>query len=488
MTKHIKTYAILSLLSFICLLAPSCRKFLEVVPKGQQIAATVGDYDLLMNNADLYQYLYNGGGWVAPSLMGDEVAAEQNYFNSIQVNSQRMFQWAAVIYNERDNAPDLTTFLANIYICNKVINEVTGSSGGSKSQKLSLQAEAMATRAWINFQFINYYAKPYKDSVSAASDPGFPIITAADVVQTGYVRNSVQEVYNAIIKDLKSAIAGLPIENTLPTRMNKAAAEGILGKVYLFMGRTGDALPLLDAAFLDNAASSRPARLYDYNVEFGPGGSFLPIMWNGPQSPFTNFNDFTESIVAKTFTNNTATGYNGNVLTPQTAALYDSTDLRLMFYSPTYVDGSPNPGGRLRKYGVQYTKFGMELSELYLLRAECKARLNDLAGAITDVQALRQSRMPAPAAMVPAATAASQPALIRFIIDERTREFALCGYRWFDMRRLSVDPLFSGQTFTHTLYLSSGGTTLYTLDQPNRLVLQLPPNIMNSNPGFTNNP
>jgi hypothetical protein len=485
MNSSVKIFVFALLVS--SLFFASCRHYLDVIPKGKVIATTTADYDQLMNDQSFYQYLY-GGGWQVPTMMGDDVAAEDSYFLGAGYQTNRLFEWQAVIYNPDDQAQDLSTFLPNLYTCNKIINEVLTSTDGTDQKKQALRAEAMATRAWLYFQFINFYAKPYVAS-TAAQDPGFPIITTADITQKGFVRNPVQQVYDFIINDLISAIPDLPVDNGLKTRMNKAAAEGILGRVYLFMGRSSEALNMFNAAFTDNASASQPAQLYDYNVAFAPGGSFLPIdPYNGPNSPFTNYNDFTESIVAKTFGNNAAVGYTGMVLDPQTAALFDPSDLRLNFYQATFPNGNPNPGGRVRKYGAPYAKFGLEISELYLLRAESEARTNDLASAKADVERLRRSRMPAGNAPVPGSTASNQSALIRFIIDERTREFAIEGYRWFDMRRLSVDSLFSNKVYTHNEYLTAGGITQYLLNQPTRFVLQFPANILNANPGFTNNP
>jgi hypothetical protein len=149
----------------------------------------------------------------------------------------------------------------------------------------------------------------------------------------------------------------------------------------------------------------------------------------------------------------------------------------------------PNPQGRMRKYGVSYSKFGVTLPELYLLLAESRARLNRLDLAVQDLENFRMKRMPAADAKVPAAVASNQNALIKFIFDERVREFAAEGYRWFDMRRISVDPLFQGTIFTHKVYpATSGDPTVYTLKQPDRLVLRFPANIMVSNPGMENNP
>lgn len=481
-----QTFIYSLLISTVTVLSISCNKFLDVIPKGKQVATTVADYDLLMNSASFYNYL-QGGGWQVPVLMGDEIAAEDNYYRNAYTYVQRLFRWDDVIYEETESAGDLRLFLPNLYTCNKIINEVMDAEGSNGVEKQQIQAEARATRAWIYFQLVNLYAKPYQAS-TAGNDPGFPIITTADVTQNTFSRSTVQAVYDFMISDLKAAISALPVRYKGKTRVSGAAAAAILGKVYLFMGRSADALPLLNAAIDDANASPVLTRLYDYNREFAPGGSFLPIGMNGPQSPYVNLNDYTESVYAKTFTPQFASGSMGIVIKPETAALFGPSDLRLLFYSADFPDRSPNPSGRLRRYGVMYSRFGVTLPELYLLRAECKARLDDLAGAKSDVEMLRKNRMPLADAQVPAATAADKTALIRFVLDERIREFAVEGYRWFDMRRTSVDPLFANQTFTHTLFRSPGDNVTYTLRQPDRLTLRIPPNIMIGNPGMENNP
>lgn len=465
----------------------ACKKdFLKVVPMGMLIAKNTDDYDKLMNSRDFYYYRTEAS-WVEPVLMGDEIAAEADYFQSGYVLQEQLFQWADNIYRMDDGEPlTLKLALQNMYTCNKVITEVMKSTGGTEEKKAALLAEAKATRAWLNFQFINYYAKPYLAS-TASSDPGFPIIDKADATVMEYSRASVQAVYDFIIKDLKDAIGALPVRvPAIRTRMSRPAAEGLLGKVYLFMGRYNDALPLLEAAFTDLKLSEQ-VTLYDYNLTFGPDGSFLPIDdFSGPNSPANNYNDLTEDIVTKFFAASVA--YSGVVLAPSAAALFEPGDLRLKFYTTNNPDGSPNAYGRLRKYGTSYSRFGLQLSELYLLRAECKARLNDLPGATDDLEILRRHRMPVNDAPVPGNVAGDQAALIKFIIDERTREFAMEGYRWFDMRRLSIDPLFAGRPITHTIFKSDNSTTVYTLKQPERLVLRFAPFIMNANPNMPNNP
>lgn len=495
--KRFSVFSIIVLMAFT-----SCKKsWLEVIPVGTLVLENTADYDKVMNDPALYNY-GTLGGWSEAQLMGDEVAAEGPYFAFIGGNDyrDRYFQWKDSIYPDAAVKPwTLSTFLTQIYPVNKVINEVMSSAGGTEQRKRAIWADALATRAWGNFTMVNYYCKPYV-AATAATDPGFPLITEANVNQTVFPRGTVQQIYDLMMKDLTDALPYIDVKPAMVTRMSKPAVEGLLGRLYLFMGRYNEALPLLKAALADVAANGQTS-LYDYNETFAPGGAFLPVdQNNGPNSPGQLPNDTREAVLSKVFysgpwTGN-LTGNDGLVLTPQAQALYGANDWRLQFYTNKNKDNSVNAAGRLRKYGVKYSRWGLQLPDLYLLSAECKARTNDLSGAVADLEALRRKRIRTKDAngntitdaLVPASIAGNQTALIRFVIDERIREFAMEGYRWFDMRRLSVDPLFAGAVFTHTIYNANGTTTVYTMDQPKRLVMKLPRIITDSNPDMQNNP
>jgi hypothetical protein len=485
----------------------SCSKsFLNVVPLGKQVAGTVSDYNLLLNSQNFYMY-GNGGGWQELAMMGDEVAAENPYLPVTYPQTLWAFQWRDTIWSQTDVLSyDLSEELLNLYTCNKVITEVPDASGGTESMKTQLRAEALAIRGWLNMQFVNFYAKPYNAS-TAATDPGFPIITAADINLAKFERSAVAFVYAAIIQDLTAAIPGLPLTASAKTRISKPAAEALLGRVYLYMGRYSDALTQFNTAFNDITAAGT-YKLYDYNVEFAPGGAFAPSNPFLPANPpGNNYNDVTEALWSVEFFNGSAAsasglstasaigagsrfGNNGIVITPRVAALYNTGDLRLKLYAATNPNGSLNVGGRLRKSGVTYSRCGIQLPDLYLMRAECEARLNNVSAAQADLETLRQHRMPAAKAAVPSDTLTNQTALIQYVLDERIREFAAEGYRWWDMRRLSVDPLFAGTVYTHTLYNddAQGSSTIYTLKQPDRLTLKLTPALLLANPGMTDNP
>lgn len=481
LNKYIKRAALLTV-ALIGLI--SCQKsFLEIVPKGKLIAQTTADYSNMLYSLSLLNITAD-----AQVLMGDDVVASEPDFSASDLRTQRLYQWADVIYDNDKDANEMVVPMLNIYCYNEIINEVLGSTNGTDAQKKSVRAEALAGRAWTYFLLINYYGKPY-NAATSATDPGYPIITESDITGNGYKRASVKEVYDFIVSDLTTAIPDLP-QLISRLRMSKMAGEGLLGKVYMFMGKFDTALPLLNASFADfgNTVATYPVGLYDYNVAFNTGGTFLPIGMFGPSYPMVPNNQ--ENMYGKQFSNMFTFVNNEILISPQTMALFGSSDLRLKFYSNSYFPDGLIPGGAgvKRRIGPSAVQEGFLVPDLYLLRAECKARLNDLPGAVSDVQALRQKRMPAGDVSVPTETATQQLPLIRFILNERVREFAGQGYRWFDMRRLSVDPLFTTPTYTHVVYSATGTPGTYYTLKPGRLTLRLSQKSIDQNPGMVQNP
>lgn len=472
------------LLLFIATTCYSCTKsFLDIEPKGRLIPKKTLEYQAMLSNVDIY--LVTLGATPAQVVMGDETAAVDPFFSTSDVRTQRLFRWDDIVYEPGEDASEFAGFMKHIYYFNKVVNEVMHSIGTDQEKK-SVLAQARATRAWTYFQLINYYGKPYNPS-TASTDPGFPIITEADATATKFSRASVQQVYDFILEDLKAAIPELPVEISHRLKMAKSTAEGILGKVYMFMGKFDEALPLLNASISGMTAGPLVVRLYDYKVTLATGGSFLPITNRGPVYP--NYLDNTEYIFARLFNNSYTLSGNDILASPATMNLYESSDLRMKFFTSTpYPSGSPYPAVLKKKITSSTTQMGVLVSDLYLLRAECKARLNDLDGASADVKTLRENRMTG-GADVPANIAADQVALVKFILEERIREFALMGYRWFDMRRLSVDPIYSNTiSYSHHVYDAAGNIrSTYTL-RPARLTMQFPQKLMDQNPGMENNP
>jgi hypothetical protein len=459
----------------------SCKKsFLEVDPKGKLIAKNANDYNLMLNNA-FFNVETDG-----QIFMGDDVVSAQPYYDNMSTTRvKRYFQYADVIYEPNEDGTEFKSLMSSLYVYNVIINEVMGSEGGTDDLKKSYRAEALTNRAWVYFMLINYYGKPYNEA-TAATDPGFPIITTADVTNNKFERASVKAVYDFIVEDLQTAIPSLPISAGNRTRVSKSTAEALLAKVYLFMGKYKDGLGQINNAF-SNLPVNYQVKLYDYNIMLTIGGEWG---YNPVLTPMTyllgvsGIPDNLEVLMAKQYPNLYTSFINDILVSPKVVGLYGPKDLRLRLLGQ-YLGGSAIKGGAMRRIGPYATQMGMSMPDMYLMKAEMKARTGDVAGASTDLKTFRENRMPVADAGV---NITDQTAMIKFIIDERIREFAVQGYRWFDMRRLSVDPIFAADTYSHQVLSATGVVEATFPLKPERLTLRLPAKVINANPGMVNNP
>ncbi|MBS1572627.1 MAG: RagB/SusD family nutrient uptake outer membrane protein, partial [Bacteroidetes bacterium] len=131
----------------------------------------------------------------------------------------------------------------------------------------------------------------------------------------------------------------------------------------------------------------------------------------------------------------------------------------------------------------------MRLSEMYLIKAEARAAAGDLAGAATNVQAIRLARNTvAPAIPVYATPSAAWAG----ILAERRIEFAFEGYRFLDIKRLGN---LAGQGIDRSPADYAQGSFNYPGADPVNMplssykwALPIPQDEINVNPTITQNP
>ncbi|MNX49200.1 SusD family protein [compost metagenome] len=458
----------------IILLLASCGKgFLEVAPKGSLIASKTVEYENMFYNSLAI------GVDVPTVALGDDAAMLSTYFESSPLRLQRIFRWDADFYEPEQTAAELQSPIASIYIYNKIINEVMDSKEGDEAYKSRIRAEAKASKAYFNMLLVNYYGKPYNPATSS-SDTGIPLVKEADVSATSFVRASVKQVYDEMITDLTEAIPLIPINQPHRQRMTKAAAEFTLAKLYWYQGNYSAALEWINSGKM-HLPTSFEVGIYDYNITYAV-----------PTWSVSSGNNNIESLLARTslcFWVNTS---NNVLLAPWVADLFTPTDQRIKSFSIVPYQGTGTFPAQLRRrtgpFGAQVAQ-GVGLPDVELMKAECEARLDKLSEASATLKTFREKRMSkTEAAVMPA----GKDDLIRFIIDERVREFALYGLRWFDMRRLSKDPLFQSKVYQHIIWDASfvqpgKALTTYTLEK-DRLTLRFPLNVISANPGMQNNP
>ena len=253
-------------------------------------------------------------------------------------------------------------------------------------------------------------------------------------------RSTVVEVYQQMESDLLEAI-NLLGQSSGPSRffVQQAAAEALLARVYLFWERWGDANTFAQRA-IDNTSAVLTAGS-DVGGIWNPNndeGIFITLV-----DPSTESQGVNNSLAAYTSTQWTA-----QIPTADLISLYDEDDERLAWYAPCFDDARNNDfeascdndvgtGLEIQKY----TSFGntnfadnvplLRVPEMILIQAEALLNTQGVADAISRLNILRESRSldPLDPADFTLATALDE------ILDERRRELAAEGHRFYDLRR-----------------------------------------------------
>jgi hypothetical protein len=479
-------YKVICTITLISVLS-SCNKFLDVKPKGLDVVNTVEEYNGLFNNTNLYTFINvrNIPGSISSILgypgaavvMSDDVFSSGAYLATQPLFYQNAYQWKDDLFQPEDESSEWGTFYSQNYVYNLVANGVMQADQGTLKQKKELLAEARANRAYMHLMQVNYFAKPY-NAATAATDLGVPIVTVADAGGENYSRSTVKEVYDFIIKELTESIPDLPVQTLNRARLAQTGGFYLLGLAHFWKGDYANALVELNKCRASIPNFLLTLSLYNYNTA-------MPT-WVTNLQPWAGANRFpaqtvhNENIYLKQMSINWATARNTVYIKPSVFSLYTTNDQRRKFYFNNSTSNAiPAPGlpGQQRNAPTTYN-WGPNLADLYLMIAECKGRAGDVAGAKVDVEFFRASRM---SALETPVTATTPVAMVKFILNERLREFAGTGWRWFDMRRLSNDAVYNNIDGTHPL-----DGAAFTL-KSDRLTLKIPPAVLILNPGMPDN-
>ncbi|PCI31569.1 MAG: RagB/SusD family nutrient uptake outer membrane protein [Flavobacteriaceae bacterium] len=444
----------------------SCDDYLDVQPLGTVIPKEVADYRALLDNvyamrrAACSNTMYGSDDMYVP-------VGQEGPFGLLRRTGdidKKIYTWADYITEvEETNDRDWQPMYQQLYICNTVINQIDVATGGSEDQKNILRGEALVQRAYTYFFLVNLYGKQY-DSKTADTDMGVPILTKPVLIGS-LKRASVQEVYDLIFSDLEEGLKLLPETSSYNTRPNKMAVYALLARANLFIGNYKKARTYADLVLKTN---NFLYHLADFPKRTNHTVIFPPFLENK------------ELILYKVVDGNT----NGGRFSPspELLSLYKPGDLRrtARFHSFKLVD-SNNLDIPVVSDRDPYYSGAPTTAEMYLIRAEANVRMSKIQEAINDINELRKYRFDS--AVDSKLTATTAQEALRLVLEERRRELAFLGFRWFDLKRLMKTGDFN-KTITHVFLKET-----YTL-QPysNRYVLPIPQKIIELNPEIEQNP
>lgn len=423
----------------------------------------LGMYSGMQTN-DYYSYFM----MAAPSVMGDNFQTREAGKRSEGLYRYNQTQEATNGAGAFFNSAYYVISISNAILEN--IDNVPANNSADVTKKENYHGEALAVRAMAHFDLARVFGKLY--TVDNTGD-AVPLILTQQTPEDRPSRVSVKEVYDQVVKDLKTAIPLLGTDKT-NGRINVWAAKSLLARVYLYMNMNTEALTLAQDVINNSPYSlvSNANYVASFQTDFN-SETIFEIVNTSDDNPA-----FREGIAYVAGPSGTTGGYGAIITTQAFEDLIssDPNDVRNGFFKP---DDSGNAKGYYAKYpgkpgqGVGLSNIKViRLSEVYLIAAEAAVKS---PGGNAKIYLEAIAKRANPAVVTPATPTLDD------VLLERRKELALEGHRLWDALR-------NGKVLTR-----SGGRhllgVLATVDNSTlKAVLPIPEAERRKNANLTQNP
>ncbi|RYG54300.1 MAG: RagB/SusD family nutrient uptake outer membrane protein, partial [Chitinophagaceae bacterium] len=374
---------------------------------------------------------------------------------TIKTLDASIFDWytwkkTRYVFGKDWNKAYLCVYNANLAL--ELLDKVERNTGNAADWD-NVKGSALFYRSFYYLALNVQYGLGFDES-SSASDLGIVIRESSDFNQVS-VRSSVKTCYQKVVADLEQSLNFLPDNPRHTFRPSKAAAYALLARTGLYLHDYAMALKYADLAL------KIKSDLMDFNGD-------------------TDLNLLTANVPVKRFNKETifytemSTGfdlhapYSGMADTVLYAA-YSINDLRRTAFFRASGKYQIFKGNYTGNANTMFT--GLATDEVYLTRAESKAFLGDVSGAMADLNLLIKKRWRSSVAYVPF-TAASVAEALNIIRQERRKELTLRGLRFGDIKRYNKETagIVLSRLNEGQLYRLEPNSSFYALPLPQDLI------------------
>lgn len=429
--KNIKK--IVLLLGFSSLVFVGCKKFLAqksndtlVVPQ------SISDIQGILDDASIINIR------VTPSYnehSNDDFFMLEAAYQAFPSQYRTVYTWQPTLY---DHVNDYAQGYNAIFNCNLSLDLL------KKVERLqvnatawdNVQGSALFLRSYYFLMLNSQFGLGYDENTSK-TDLGIALRLDAEFGKPS-VRSTVEACYQQVVKDLTNSLSFLPNYPQHVMRPSKGAALALLSRCYLYMHKYDLALKYADEALVLNN------KLMNFNGD----SDLLALTSNVPIKKF-NKETIWYAEMSSGFGVNSPTRARVDTML---YASYAPNDLRKTAYFKAVAPYQQFKGSYAAVANIYFS--GLATDELYLTRAECKAYLNDINGAMEDLNLLLKTRWKNTVTYLPIA-ATTRLMAIDIIRMERRKELLLRGLRWEDLKRYNreganvvLTRVINGKTFT----------------------------------------
>ncbi|MCW3467099.1 RagB/SusD family nutrient uptake outer membrane protein [Chitinophaga nivalis] len=330
--------------------------------------------------------------------------------------------------NDPSNSTITDPFPENYVVINRVNNvlgaiDIVPTKPAEAALKERYRGELLALRAYCHFDLLRNFAAKYE-----AGAMGVPYMEQSVIGSPA--RDNYEVVLGNINRDLAAAKKLLPEDFTDRTRITRTAVSAIQARVALYEKKWPQA-----AAYATEAIDAVPLTNQAEFLKIWTDKSLEEVIWknvrmvadNDADIPFIG--DFFYDVRGRAL----------YVPSFEWTRLFDQQkDIRF----EAYVMKNPRTETGyapfiVNKYNVTADTKNLSdhklfrTAEMYLIRAEARAQQDNLTGAADDLNALRNARITGYTAV----TFSNKTAGLQAINEERFKELAFEGHRYYDLRR-----------------------------------------------------
>ena len=425
MKASIKITGVLTILmSFLT----SCEDFLEVEAPDHKVVSEVvfnNEETALSAMTGIYNQLliasFSNGGFDSVTVLSGLSADDLTTIRTTNL-TYREFELHEVQPSNPRNLNLWSSAYKIIYMTNALLEGIESSENISEDVRIRLEGEAKFVRAFTYFYLVNLYGE-------------VPLILTTDYrVNTLAARDSEEQIYQLIIDDLQTAadVLGNDYFQEGRTHVNRYTAVAFLARVNLYLENWEQA-EALSSEIISNNEKFKILENLDEVFLANSREAIWQLSPTGGGTFFTNTNEGSTFIIHPFFS-----VLSHLKLTENFVESFESEDNRLthwvnfhsrlsVYYPFKY---------KIKNSSDAVTEYSMvlRLAEQYFIRAEARAMLDNLQGAIADLDRIRGRA--GLELLADANPEIEKEDLLIKIIEERKKElFAEWGHRWLDLKR-----------------------------------------------------
>lgn len=402
--KSIK-FMSLAVVTSVALGLTSCNKYLDENPEGQLVE---GNTPYKISRFLSYAYPLSSSAYL------EELSSDNTYEDATTNDNRTNFHdWAAYWQPITTTAvpawfdgPQM--FWESCYYSIAQANEVLTliqETGDMSDRNMASRGEALAIRAWSHFKLANVFALPFNfDGQEGATNMGVPYIRErVTTILPDYPRETVKRTYELIEEDLEAAIPlleryDLNQGNTRHFHFTPEAAYAFAARFYLYYNKPEKAKEYADKLLGTNPA----ALLRNWNRDFAgvdaANANAKALVYYRPTNSanllVSPVNTYYQDVTSDRGESTLYSRYTHSNKCAEDETLWrniwnvgrnrDEYNLAPYIYNRVNVDKVYQP--KLPKL-TSYRSVEVQLTtdEALINRAEAKARLGDLEGALADL-------------------------------------------------------------------------------------------------------